>query len=34
VGQFASKSRANEYANKLVAAKTVRNYFVISLPRK
>jgi hypothetical protein len=34
VGQFASKSRASEFANQLVAAKTVRNYFVISLPKK
>ncbi len=34
VGQFTSKSRASEFANQLVAAKTVRNYFVISLPKK
>lgn len=34
VGQFTSKSRASEFANQLVAAKTVKNYFVISLPKK
>ena len=34
VGQFASKNRASEFANQLVAAKTVKNYFVISLPKK
>lgn len=34
VGQFVSKKRASEFANQLVAAKTVRNYFVISLPKK
>jgi hypothetical protein len=34
VGQFASKNRASEFANQLVAAKKVKNYFVISLPKK
>jgi hypothetical protein len=34
VGQFSSKNRASEFANQLVAAKTVKNYFVISLPKK
>jgi len=34
VGQFVSKSRASEFANQLVAAKTVKNYFIISLPKK
>ena len=34
VGQFASKSRASEFANRLVAAKTLKNYFIISLPKK
>jgi hypothetical protein len=33
-GQFTSKNRASEFANQLVAAKTVKNYFVISLPKK
>jgi len=33
VGQFASKKRASEFANQLVAAKTVKNYFIISLPK-
>jgi hypothetical protein len=34
VGQFASKNKASEFANQLVAVKTVKNYFVISLPKK
>jgi hypothetical protein len=34
VGKFASKNKASEFANQLVAAKTVENYFVISLPKK
>ncbi len=34
VGKFESKSKASEFANQLVAAKTVKNYFVISLPKK
>lgn len=34
VGKFASKSKASEFANQLVAVKTVKNYFVISLPKK
>jgi septal ring-binding cell division protein DamX len=33
VGQFASKNKASEFANQLVAAKIVKNYFVISLPK-
>ena len=34
VGQFASKRRGSEFANRLVAAKTMKNYFIISLPKK
>lgn len=34
VGQFTSKSRASEFANRLVADKTLKNYFIISLPKK
>ena len=34
VGQFESKSRASEFANRLVAEKAVKNYFIISLPKK
>jgi hypothetical protein len=34
VGKFASKNRASEFANQLVASKRVKNYFVISLPKK
>jgi hypothetical protein len=34
VGRFALKNKASEFANQLVAAKTVKNYFVISLPKK
>ena len=34
VGQFASKSRASEFANRLVADKALKNYFIISLPKK
>lgn len=33
-GQFASKNMASEFANQLVAANTIKNYFVISLPKK
>ncbi|MBC8285567.1 MAG: SPOR domain-containing protein [Nitrospinae bacterium] len=34
VGQFSSKREASEFANQLVAVKTVKNYFIISLPKK
>ena len=34
VGKFESKSRASEFANRLVAQKAVKNYFIISLPKK
>ena len=33
-GKFESQSDASDFANQLVAAKTVRNYFIISLPKK
>ena len=33
-GKFESQSEASDFANQLVAAKTVRNYFIISLPKK
>ncbi len=32
-GQFASKDQASVYANRLVDSKTIKNYFVISLPK-
>jgi len=34
VGKFPSKREASEFANQLVAAKTVKTYFIISLPKK
>lgn len=34
VGQFESKSRASEFANRLAAEKAVKNYFIISIPKK
>jgi hypothetical protein len=34
VGQFKSKSKASEFANRLVADKIFKNYFIISLPKK
>lgn len=33
-GRFASEKDAGDFANQLVAAKTIKNYFIISLPRK
>ena len=32
-GKFASKGQASVYANRLVDSKTIKNYFVISLPK-
>lgn len=34
VGKFSSKVQASEFANQLVAAKLVKNYFIISMPKK
>jgi len=33
-GKFSSESEARDFANRMVAAKTVKNYFIISLPKK
>ena len=33
-GKFKTQSDASDFANQLVAAKVVRNYFIISLPKK
>ncbi len=33
VGQFAAKDQAGAYANRLVDSKSIKNYFVISLPK-
>ena len=33
-GKFASESEASDFANQLVAAKSVKNYFIIPLPKK
>jgi hypothetical protein len=33
-GKFSSKAQASAYANRLVDAKAIKNYFVISLPKK
>ena len=33
-GKFKTQSDASDFANQLVAAKKVRNYFIISLPKK
>ncbi|MBC8287982.1 MAG: SPOR domain-containing protein, partial [Nitrospinae bacterium] len=32
-GQFPSKDQASAYANRLVDSKSIKNYFVISLPK-
>ena len=34
VGRFSSKIKASEFANRLVADKTIKNYFIISMPQK
>ena len=34
VGKFKTKSEASDFANQLVASKTVKNYFIIPLPKK
>ena len=34
VGRFSSKIKASEFANRLVADKTIKNYFIISMPKK
>ena len=34
VGQFSSKNKASEFANQLIASKKVKNYFIISMPKK
>ena len=34
VGKFSSKSEASAFASQLVAAKTVKTYFIISMPKK
>jgi len=34
VGRFSSKNQASEFANRLVATKTIKNYFIISMPQK
>ncbi len=34
VGKFSSKIEASEFANQLVAAKMMKNYFIISMPQK
>ena len=34
VGRFLSKIKASEFANRLVADKTIKNYFIISMPQK
>ena len=34
VGHFTSKDQAIAYANRLVDSKSIKNYFVISLPKK
>ena len=34
VGKFKTKSEASDFANRLVASKTVKNYFIIPLPKK
>ena len=33
VGKFSSKKQASELANQLVAVKTIKNYFIISMPK-
>lgn len=33
-GQFPSKDQASAYANRMVDSKSIKNYFVISLPKK
>ena len=33
-GKFASESEASDFANQLVAAKILKNYFIIPLPKK
>ncbi len=33
-GQFPTKNQASAYANRLVDSKAIKNYFVISLPKK
>ena len=33
-GKFSSESEARDFANRMVAATTVKNYFIISLPKK
>ncbi len=34
VGQFPSKNKASEFANQLVAVKAIKNYFILSMPKK
>tara|TARA_Y100000758_G_scaffold281033_1_gene228365 strand:- start:307 stop:813 length:507 start_codon:yes stop_codon:yes gene_type:complete len=34
VGKFSSKIKASEFANQLIASKKVKNYFIISMPKK
>ena len=34
VGKFSSKKTASEFANQLIASKKVKNYFIISIPKK
>ena len=34
VGKFSSKNKASEFANQLIASKKVKNYFIISMPKK
>ena len=34
VGKFSSKNTASEFANQLIASKKVKNYFIISMPKK
>ena len=34
VGRFLSKIKASEFANRLIADKTIKNYFIISMPQK